>query len=60
MQEEFNRLRQKLKDMEIKQAEMKQKSETKQQPPIYIKSERKLPKFAGRPMTDSDPIGYLI
>lgn len=44
---ELEVLREKLKDLEIK-------SQIKQ-PQVYIKSERKIPKLAGRPVKDTDP-----
>ena len=48
---ELEKLRMKLKVMEAKQAA----EAAKPHHPIYIKSERKIPKLAGRPTKDSDP-----
>ena len=51
LKEELEQLRQKLKAMETEQKETaKQKHH-----PVYIKSERKIAKLAGRPISSSDP-----
>lgn len=50
LKEEIEQLRIKLLHVEARQA-----ATSKSIPPVYIKSERKLPKLAGRPVKDSDP-----
>lgn len=50
LKEEIEQLRIKLLHVEARQA-----ATSKSTPPVYIKSERKLPKLAGRPVKDSDP-----
>lgn len=47
---EFKKMKEKFTLMELAQSQLKQK-----QPTVYIKYERKLSKFAGRPENDSDP-----
>ena len=49
LQQEVDELRQ-----QLKQLELRQKSEVKP-PPVYIKSDRKIPKLAGRPVKENDP-----
>ena len=51
LKEELEQLRQKLKAMETTQKE----TAKQQHHPVYIKSERKIPKLAGRPTANSDP-----
>ena len=51
LKEELEQLRQKLKAMEKAQKE----TAKQQHHPVYIKSERKISKLAGRPTTNSDP-----
>ena len=51
LKEELEQLRQKLKAMEKTQKE----TAKQQHHPVYIKSERKIPKLAGRPTANSDP-----